>query len=64
MIRTPFSLIKRMTDGTGGEIRYQIEIPEQFIKQAHEFEQHKGEFFVAVGPCEDEEKIAGLMGGE
>jgi hypothetical protein len=50
-----------MTDGTGGEIRYQIEIPDHFIKEAHEFEKHKGEFFVAVGPCEDEEKIMGLL---
>lgn len=57
MLRCPFSLSKRQGDGPGGEIRFQIEIPDTFMHLAHKIEEHKGEFFVALGPLEDEEAV-------
>jgi len=65
MIRCPIQLIKRQGDGPSGEMRYQIEIPEQYIHLAHQLEMHKGEFFVALGPLGDEASInQALKAGE
>lgn len=53
MVKIPFCLTKRQGDGPTGEMRFQIEIPDQYMKQATELDLHKQKFFVLVGPVDD-----------
>jgi hypothetical protein len=64
MIKCPFSLLKRQADGTGGEIRFQIEVPDEFMDLAHKIERYKGHFFIAVGPMETVEDVMLALKGD
>jgi len=58
VIKIPFQLTKRLSDGPVGEMRFQIEIPDKFIKKAIELDLYKQMFFVMVGPLESEAQFS------
>lgn len=60
-LKVPVQLVKRMGDGPIGEMRWQIEVPEQLLTLGSRLEVHKQKFFVLVGPFETEEEIRRYM---
>ena len=41
ILKIPVQLCKRMADGGCSEMRYMIEVPEQYIKQGIQLDLHK-----------------------
>ena len=61
MLKIPVQLTKRMGDGPTGEMRFQIEIPDSYIKKAIELDLYKQQYFVLMGPFEDEGEILNVI---
>lgn len=61
LLKIPVQLVKRLSDGAIGEMRWQIEVPEQFIKQATALEAEKGKFFILMGSFEEEQEIEKML---
>ncbi len=58
VLKVPVSLTKRVGDGPCGEMRYQIEIPDEYERRGMELDMHRrGGYFILVGPYDNVEKI-------
>ena len=62
ILKVPVQLTKRMGDGPVGEMRWQVEVPDQLIPLGVKLEMQKQKYFVLVGPFESEDEIKKYMG--
>lgn len=62
-IKLPVQLVKRLSDGPLGEMRWQIEVPDGLVLQGTALDLNKGKFFVLIGPVEDIKEIMEVVNG-
>lgn len=64
ILKIPIQLIKRLSDGPGGEQKWQIEVPEEYRMKGVQMEPWKGYWFLIVGPFSEEEEIRRIINKE
>ena len=64
MLKIPICLTKRMADGRGGVMRWEIEVPDEYIPLATALETLKGEHFIILGPFTTVDEIRDYVGSE
>lgn len=64
ILKIPVQLIKRLSDGAGGEQKWQIEVPEEYQMKGVQMEPWKGAFWILMGPFSEEEEIRRIVEGK
>jgi len=62
-IKLPVQLVKRLSDGPLGEMRWQLEVPDGLILQGTALDMQKGKFFILLGPVSDMKEIMEVVNG-
>lgn len=60
-IKLPVQLVKRLSDGPLGEMRWQIEVPDGLIHKGIALDLNKGRYFLLLGALSEESDIARLI---